>query len=120
MGNKAYVYALKHIPTGKIYVGSTKNVKKRIIQHMSLLKSGTHTVKNMQDDFNKYGGDYSFYILFEAYAAYDAHLVERHFMSLLDTRNPAHGYNYKDLSKGFTLENYKEHKIEEAYEPECE
>lgn len=65
----------------------------------------------MQDDFNKYGGDYSYFVLFEARESYDAFLMEKHFMSLLNTRNPNNGYNYKDHTNDFTLAYYREHKV---------
>lgn len=65
----------------------------------------------MQIDFDKYGEDYSYYVLFEAFANYDAFLMERHFMSLLGTRDPHKGYNYKDNSNEFSLSYYREHKI---------
>lgn len=111
MGDKACVYVLKHIPTGKVYVGCSNNVERRINEHISQLKRGTHPVERMQDDFNEYGNDYSYYILFEAYASYDAFMMERHFMSLLDSRDPNKGYNYGDNSLKFSLDDYKENKL---------
>lgn len=36
------VYTLTHVPTGTFYVGSTKNLKKRLRQHKLALKNGTH------------------------------------------------------------------------------
>lgn len=111
MEGKACVYALKHNPTGKIYVGCSKNVERRINEHIKQLRSGVHNVKKMQDDFNEYGNDYSYYILFEAYASYDAFMMEKHFMSLLDSRDPNKGYNYGDNSLKFSLDDYKENKL---------
>lgn len=111
MNVKACVYAIRHEPTGKVYVGCSKNVERRLVAHMNHLISGTHPVKMMQDDFDEYGGDYSYFILFEAYAAYDAFEMEKHFMSLLGTRNPDVGYNYKDNSNDFSLKNLKRHKL---------
>ena len=113
MKERNCIYALKHNPTGKIYVGCSCNVERRIYEHIVQLASGKHTNKLMQEDFNKYGNDYSYYILFKAYANYDAFLMEKHFMSLLKTRNPEHGYNCNDNSKEFSLDNYKRRKVKQ-------
>jgi group I intron endonuclease len=58
-----YVYKLTHIPTQKIYIGQTKNIKQRFEQHKSQLLKGTHNNKAMQRDFNKYGGDFTIEVL---------------------------------------------------------
>ncbi|MBR6351725.1 MAG: helix-turn-helix domain-containing protein, partial [Firmicutes bacterium] len=102
---KAFVYAIEHVPTGRIYVGCTKDVNRRIAEHMKQLQNGKHPSKQMQSDFNTYGGEYVYYVLFRAYAAYDAFSMERHFMSLLNTRDPQKGYNSGDVSKDFSLSN---------------
>ena len=78
---------------------------------MRQLQHNKHPVKQMQNDFNTYGGDYVYYILFRAYAAYDAFSMERHFMSLLNTRDPQKGYNGGDVSKDFSLSNYRKNRI---------
>lgn len=107
---KAYVYAIQHSATGKIYVGCTKSVERRISEHLKLLLSGKHPNEQMQADYNAYGGEYFYYVLFSAYAAYDAFMAERLFMSLLGTRDPARGYNSGDSSKEFSLKNYSRKK----------
>jgi group I intron endonuclease len=109
---KAFVYAIQHSATGKIYVGCTNDVERRIHQHITQLSNNKHPNKRMQDDFNNFGGDYFYYVLFKAYAAYDAFMMERIFMSLLDTRNEMKGYNTEDNSKNFSLDNYKRVKIQ--------
>ena len=106
-GGKAFVYAIRHEATGRVYVGCTRNVERRVREHMKQLAAHKHTVPMMQADFDQYGGEYSYYVLFGAYAAYDAFLMERHFMTLLDTRNPEKGYNSNDNSHGFDLSAFK-------------
>ena len=108
---KAFVYAIEHIPTGKIYVGCTKDVERRVTEHMKQLAGNKHPVKQMQDDFNRFGGEYAYYILFRACAAYDAFSMEKHFMSLLNTRDPQKGYNSGDRSKQFALSDYRKLKV---------
>lgn len=111
MSAKNCIYALRHNPTGKIYVGCSNNVERRVHEHLTQLSHNRHPVETMQADFNTYGNDYSYFVLFEAFAAYDAFLMERHFMSLLDTRNPEKGYNHKDNSNNFSLTYFREHKV---------
>lgn len=108
-GAKAFVYAIQHSETGKIYVGCTNDVERRVREHLSQLENNKHPNKRMQNDYNKYGGDYFYYVLFNAYAAYDAFMMERHFMSLLGTRDETRGYNAGDNSLEFSLDNFKRH-----------
>lgn len=108
--SKAFVYALQHSATGKIYVGCTKDVERRIREHLTQIENNKHPNKRMQEDFNLFGGEYYYYVLFSACAAYDAFMMERHFMSLLGTRDESRGYNCRDNSKDFSLSNYRRYK----------
>lgn len=47
------IYALWNVDNSKIYIGSSKNIKNRIKNHLSLLSTNKHTIKALQDDFNK-------------------------------------------------------------------
>ena len=60
-----YVYAIQHNQTKKIYVGCSKNITNRYLGHLSALRSGRHASKEMQDDFDKYGDDFSIFVLEE-------------------------------------------------------
>lgn len=90
------IYAMVHNPTGKAYIGSSQHgAEWRIKQHLGQLRRGKHTNENMQADYKKYGGDYSFYILD---VIPTAHFKDREYfwMSFFDTYNPRKGYNQKD------------------------
>ena len=63
--NKIFIYALEYNPTKKLYIGSTVNLEKRYKTHLTLLKKGKHQSKELQEDFNKFGEDFSVYILEE-------------------------------------------------------
>ena len=52
MQSVASVYLIENKATGKVYVGVSKNCKRRIYQHLYLLKKGTHPNKDMQTDYN--------------------------------------------------------------------
>ena len=47
------VYVITNDGTGKKYVGSSANPKKRFQSHMSMLRSGNHPVEDFQDDYDK-------------------------------------------------------------------
>ena len=51
--NKPGAYRLTHIPTGKVYVGSTKDLSGRESEHRYKLKKGRHTCPPLQELFNK-------------------------------------------------------------------
>ena len=53
--NGAGIYGIKNKRTGKVYIGSSGCVSKRIKQHIKALQNGKHINKQMQKDFS--GGD---------------------------------------------------------------
>lgn len=50
---KPGVYILENQKNGKVYIGSTHNVRARIASHRSLLLSSRHYSKELQQAFNK-------------------------------------------------------------------
>ena len=108
------VYAIRHNPTGRIYVGSTTNLNARLRSHMAALINGKHPVELMQRDYEHYGNDYSLFILYDTLLQKkyikDCRMIERLFMTLLGTRDPEKGYNYRD-GKDFSLDKLQEYKI---------
>lgn len=100
MALNGYVYVLTQINTGKKYVGRTANPKARRIAHMRALRGGYHINKEMQSDFNKYHGNYSFDVV-----GYDGDNDRRRIWSLekqtmikLKTYDSHYGYNLHDTS----------------------
>ena len=89
------VYVITNDGTGKKYVGSSANPKKRFQSHMSMLRSGNHPVEDFQDDHDKGFKSLSFKVVdiisndSEAYKEYQ-------WMARLCTRSRDTGYNYKD------------------------
>jgi group I intron endonuclease len=45
-------YIIENQETKNLYVGSTKNISRRISKHLTSLKSNSHSNKNLQNDFN--------------------------------------------------------------------
>ncbi|MBP5720398.1 MAG: GIY-YIG nuclease family protein [Bacteroidales bacterium] len=100
------VYALRHNPTGRVYVGSTYDLTMRVYQHIYKLRNGTHPIENMQRDFYQHGEDYTLYIL-DTLRDYCDNRKEFMWMDILDTRNQDVGYNYSDHSKKTSLDLFK-------------
>lgn len=99
------VYAIRHNPTGKIYVGSTCWLENRLRQHIGQLREGYHPNKAMQDDCDKYGDDYSFCILYEGHPDIGLAVtkIEHLYMDILKTTDPEYGYNFKEYRSNVDL-----------------
>lgn len=52
LNSKPACYIIENHETKNLYVGSTKNISKRINKHLTSLKSNKHSNKNLQNDFN--------------------------------------------------------------------
>lgn len=62
--NAAGVYRIIHIPTGREYVGSSKDIRHRRNRHFMMLRHGTHSNKHLQSAYNKYGrSEFEFHVL---------------------------------------------------------
>jgi group I intron endonuclease len=51
------VYRILNLLNGKLYIGSSKNIKERWQQHVSRLNKGTHPSKKLLNAWRKYGSD---------------------------------------------------------------
>lgn len=55
MTEQSGIYSIKHIATGRVYVGSASNISKRWSRHRKDLRSNQHSNKHLQAAWNKYG-----------------------------------------------------------------
>jgi len=49
------IYKITNLITSQIYIGSSVNVRRRMMKHRSTLKRGVHHSKRLQNSWNKYG-----------------------------------------------------------------
>lgn len=90
-----YVYAVQHNITGRIYVGSAKNIADRYKIHLSRLRHGKHENSEMQRDYNEHGENYSVFIL-AILKRPEENRLEFEWMDKLKTYDPRIGYNQRD------------------------
>ena len=50
------VYVITYLPTGKKYVGKSRDVRRRFDCHYYSLRGHRHSVADFQRDYDKYGG----------------------------------------------------------------
>ena len=87
------VYKIQEINSGKVYIGASVNVSRRLLGHKSSLRTGKHINKGLQKDFNLFG-ECSF--VFEKIIDCEiASLTEKE-LELIEShksKNPLFGYN---------------------------
>jgi len=58
------IYQIRNVATGKLYIGSAINYRRRKVEHFRDLRRGTHNSKKLQAAWNKYGeGAFVFEVL---------------------------------------------------------
>ncbi len=106
---KCGIYCIKNIINNKIYVGKSKNIYKRIHQHLYDLKN--NRIKNENSyllrSWNKYGDENFEYFVLE-YLNFDEKLVkerELYWIETLDSTNRNKGYNLRKDSSTNMITN---------------
>lgn len=106
------IYKITCIPTGKVYIGSSKNIKRRWQKHKEELNKNIHHTPYLQAAWNKYGKDEFHFSIIEQHENYDLkYLYEREFYWMIeyDCKNSEKGFNYCDPGKGPSIP-YKDRK----------
>lgn len=90
------IYAIRHTASGRIYIGSSKQIRTRLKEHLADLRKGAHRNCYLQATFDKYGSEaFHFFIVWrcDPDELLDAEQV---FMD---------GYRVCDQDRGFNLSN---------------
>lgn len=102
------IYAIQNKVNKKIYIGKTENPQTRLQKHLCDLKGGRHIVEDMQEDYNKFGDVFDFFILEDGVPYSDRH-IEYKYMKKYRTCEREYGYNYKDsIAKRITFDKPRE------------
>lgn len=86
---RKFIYMISNVYNGRMYIGQTKNVKKRWMQHKNDLKHNNHHSKLLQEDWNIYGEEGFELIVFGDFENYNE--MEIKYIKEFDTIN--NGYN---------------------------
>ena len=89
------IYAIQHNATKRIYIGCASRLDKRYKSHINALRRGKHDVEDMQEDFNKYGEDFSLFELGVIETPKDK-FKEFYYMNEYQSYIRGIGYNYND------------------------
>lgn len=95
MSSKLKIYCIRHNVTNRVYIGISQRVNERLKSHFDSLRGHRHIVEDMQDDFDKYGDDYTVTIL-EENVDYKDKYKEYQWMEKFQSHIRGKGYNYKD------------------------
>lgn len=85
------IYKIENLVSGKIYVGQSRHIKSRFIQHKSELRNGSHYNKHLQYAWDKYGEVSFVFSIIEECPIELLNERELYWIDKLDTYNS--GYN---------------------------
>jgi group I intron endonuclease len=86
------IYAIRHDASGKLYVGSAVNLKRRFKDHRVRLVRGDHHAQKLQRSWDKYGENAFSFILLEACEPADLLLREQYWMDVTESASER-GFN---------------------------
>lgn len=87
------IYYILNKKNGKIYIGQSVNVTKRLNRHKSELRRNVHPNEHFQNAWNKYG-EYAFeFSLLKKCDELELDDLEIHYISYYDSANRKNGYN---------------------------
>lgn len=89
---KSGIYQIRHIESGKVYIGSATTISTRWNAHRSYLSKDKHHSKPLQRAWNKYGADAFVFEIVELVPVEDMVRVEQEYLDRLKPFAPD-GYN---------------------------
>jgi group I intron endonuclease len=91
---KGGVYAIRHVLSGKLYVGSSRNLARRWREHRRALNKGTHHSRHLQRAWDRHGADaFVFEILQAIENDADLMMAEQFHINKTEAYRRSHGYN---------------------------
>lgn len=86
------IYKITNLNNGKIYIGSSKDIKQRFRKHLSELRSGKHSNYHLQAAWDKYGEDNFVFEIIEEREE-NIRILEAKFIEQTNCLNREFGYN---------------------------
>src|SRR5690349_12758627 len=97
MTEKPGIYAIRHLESGKVYVGSASNISKRWHRHKKDLRLGIHRNKHLQAAWTKYGEEAFLFEILELTSELDVR--EQFWIDKTGCLNADKGYNYCPIAR---------------------
>jgi group I intron endonuclease len=96
------IYQISNSINGKIYIGSSINLKQRFNDHKKLLRYNKHPNKHLQSAWNQYGEKAFIFNIIELVDNNSLLIREQYYIDLLYSSNKNLGYNISKIA-GNTL-----------------
>lgn len=87
------IYKITNLVNGKVYIGLSKDITKRLKTHLTQLISNTHYNKHLQQSFNKYGKSNFVFQVVEECAEELLSNKEQQYILFFESFNPLKGFN---------------------------
>lgn len=102
--NRSGIYGIQHVPSRKLYIGSSANIGKRVYEHMRLLKKGIHKNEHLQSAFTKYGApSFKCFVIEDVEDKSQLFAVEREYIHEAGVCDRLVGYNKSSEPQGAQL-----------------
>jgi hypothetical protein len=89
------IYCIENIYTHKKYIGQSKNIYKRWVDHRCLLNNGIHDNDYLQKSWNKYGKNGFLFSIIEECSIDDLDEREIYYIQYFNTCERKNGYNLR-------------------------
>ena len=90
------IYKIENKINGKIYIGQSTNINKRLTNHKSLLRGNKHYNNHLQSAFNKYGEDNFIFEIIDICGIDELDALERLYINKYECKHNEWGYNLED------------------------
>lgn len=112
------IYCIKNISTGKVYIGQTTEISKRIYDHLSRLRNNCHHNDYLQKAWNKYGEkDFEFTVL-RICSVEDLDEAEIFYIEQYNSTDKRYGYNHE--SGGHSNKSHDEETRDKISKNHCD
>jgi predicted GIY-YIG superfamily endonuclease len=94
------IYMIKNTVNNKVYIGSSKVIRKRKYQHFNALKNNKHHSYHLQNAYNKYKKEaFIFEKLEYVENVEDLFTREKYWQSIFESYNDKYGYNIVEVNE---------------------
>jgi len=87
------IYKIENIKNGKLYIGQSKNIRKRLYEHKRTLNCGNHKNTYLQRSWNKYGEKSFSFIIIEECDKLELSEKEIIYIAMYKSNVSSFGYN---------------------------